>query len=263
MTQRLESAMRAARRAGKILENKFNTARTIKSKGKRDIVTDADYAADRAVRRVIQSRFPRDYFLSEEDSKSARAALWKRANADGAALWVVDPLDGTTNYAHHIPSFCVSLALYRAGRVELGVVYDPLRDEMFAAERGAGASLNGKPIHVSATRAFQNAVIGMEYARDPKLRARTVRVLRRVVARATSARAIGAAALSLCYVARGRTDGYFHFSLSPWDVAAAACIVEEAGGRVTTPQGNAWSVHSRAFVVSNGALHAALLKCNK
>ncbi len=263
MSQRLTVAIRAARAAGKILADKFHHAREIKSKGKRDIVTDADFAADRAIRRVILAQFPRDYFLSEEDSKEARAVLWTRAAESGAAVWVVDPLDGTTNYAQRIPCFCVSIALYRAGRVEIGVVYDPLLKELFAAERGRGAWLNGKPIRVSGVRQFENAVIGMEYARKNVLREQTIRTLRQVVTRANTARAFGAAALSLCYVAAGRLDGYFHFALSPWDVAAAACIIEEAGGRVTTPAGQAWSVHSGAYVASNHALHAALLRCNR
>ncbi len=263
MSQRLQAAIQAARTAGKILAAKFNDRREIKSKGARDIVTDADFAADRAVRKIMRAHFPRDHFLSEEDSKAERAALWKRVNKSGEPVWVVDPLDGTTNYARRIPAFCVSIALYRAGVVEIGVLYDPLLDEMFAAERGAGARLNGKRIAVSRVKNFSDAVIGIEYARKPPLREQTVRTLRAVVTRATTARALGAAALSLCYVACARLDGYFHFSLSPWDVAAAACIIEEAGGNVTTPEGKVWSVHSSAYVASNRVVHAALLRCVK
>ncbi len=256
--------MRAARAAGKILREELDGAREIRSKGKRDIVTDADYAADHAVRSILHARYPRDHFLSEEDSAETREQLWARAGAsDGARLWIVDPLDGTTNYAHRLPAFTVSIALYQQGAVQLGVVYDPLRDEMFAAERGAGAFLNGKRIKVSATRQFERAVIGTEFARDQKSRSRTIAMFTRVLARVTSGRAFGSAALSLCFVAAGRLDGYFHLALSPWDVAAGALIIEQAGGKITTLTGEPWSVHSKSYVTSNGLLHHQLLRmCN-
>jgi myo-inositol-1(or 4)-monophosphatase len=261
MSQRLDTAMRAARAAGQVISEKLNQTRRIKSKGKRDIVTDADFAADRIVRSILHAGFPRDQFLSEEDSKEKRRALWARVDAsDDTRLWVVDPLDGTTNYAHHLPCFAVSIALYHAGAVQIGVVYDPLRGEMFSAERGRGAFLNGQPLTVSAKHRFQTAVVGTEWARDQKLRERTAAIFSQMVARATTGRALGSAALSLCYVAAARFDAYFHLSLSPWDVAAAALIVEQAGGRVTTLTGAPWTVHSKAYVVSNGYLHSRMLR---
>lgn len=261
MNQRLQTAMRAARRAGTILRKKLGGARDIRSKGKDDIVTDADYAADRAVRTMLLARFPRDHFLSEEDTVETRNGIWARVEQSAdECLWIVDPLDGTTNYARRLPSFCVSIALYQAGAVQLGVVYAPLRDEMFAAERGRGAFLNGKRLAVSATRRFEHAIVGTEWARDQALRERTAAIFSRMVAQAMTARAFGSAALSLCYVAAGRLDAYFHFSLSPWDVAAGAVIVEEAGGRVTTLTGARWSVHSQAYAVSNRLLHRQMLR---
>lgn len=264
MSRRLQTAMRAARTAGKILREKLYDAREIKSKGKRDIVTDADFAADRTVRAILHMDFPQDHFLSEEDSAATRRKLWARVEAtDSARLWVVDPLDGTTNYAQHLPCFAISIALYQTGAVQIGVVYDPLRREMFAAERGRGAFLNGKRIAVSAKRRFENAVVGTEWARDQKLRERTAAIFSQMVARATTGRALGSAALSLCYVAAARFDAYFHFSLSPWDVAAAALVIEEAGGRVTTFTGAPWNVHSKAYVVSNGYLHSQMLRICK
>jgi myo-inositol-1(or 4)-monophosphatase len=253
--------MRAARAAGKVLREKFDATREISTKGKRDIVTDADYAAERAVREALLTRFPQDHFLSEESDVATRRALWSQAEAsDTLALWVVDPLDGTTNYAHRVPVFSVSIALVRAQAVQLGVVYDPLLDELFSAERGQGAYLNGKRIGASSTRAFRDAVIGLEWARAQALRERTAALLAQMAAGALTARTTGSAALSLCYIAAGRFDAYFHFSLSPWDVAAAALIIEEAGGRVTTPAGAAWSVHSQAYVASNGLLHSTMLR---
>jgi myo-inositol-1(or 4)-monophosphatase len=264
MSRRLRVALVAARAAGKIVREKLDGAREIKSKGKRDIVTDADFAADRAVRTILHLHFPHDNYLSEEDTAKTRQGLWARVEAsDSVHLWVVDPLDGTTNYAQHLPCFAISIALYQAGAVQIGVVYDPLRREMFVAERGRGAFLNGRRIAVSAKRRFENAVVGTEWARDQKLRERTAAIFARIVARATTGRALGSAALSLCYVAAARFDAYFHLSLSPWDVAAAALVIEEAGGRVTTFAGAPWSVHSKAYVVSNGYLHSQMLRICK
>ncbi len=261
MPPRLQTAIRAARAAGKVLREKFNDTRQVRSKGKRDIVTDADYAADRTQRAIIHARFPRDHFMSEEDDVARLETLWSRAQAaDCEFFWIADPLDGTTNYAHRVPVFAVSLALFHANSVQLGVVYDPICDELFSAERGCGAYLNDRLMHVSATRAFGEAVVGAEWARAPKLRERSTAIFARMVTRSTSARALGSAALSVCYVAAARLDAYFHLSLFPWDVAAAALIVEEAGGRITTPTGAAWSIHSQAYVVSNGHLHSQMLR---
>jgi len=260
MNQRLQTAMRAARAAGKILREKLDAPRDIRSKGKRDIVTDADYAADRTVRKILCARYPRDLLLSEEDALETRNEIWQRVERSAERLWVVDPLDGTTNYAHRLPCFAVSIGLYQAGAPQLGVVYDPLRDEMFTAQRGAGAFRNGRRIAVSATRRFANAVVGAEWARRQDLRERTAALFARMVVQSTTGRSCGSAALSLCYVAAGRLDGYFNLALSPWDVAAALLIIEEAGGRVTTPTGEAWNIHSPAFVASNGLLHRQLLR---
>jgi myo-inositol-1(or 4)-monophosphatase len=261
MNPRLQIAMRAARAAGQILHRKFDETREIRSKGKRDIVTDADYAADRAVREILFARFPEDRLLSEESDAAAQDGLWKEVRADETlGLWILDPLDGTTNYAHHQSIFCVSIALYQFKAVQIGVIYDPIHDELFAAERGRGATLNGRPIAVSTTEKFGDAVIGMEWARRQSIRLRTTKVLARMVARAMTARSTGSAALSLCSIAAGRLDAYFHLSLAPWDVAAGALIVEEAGGRVTTPTGAPWAVDSRAYVASNGKLHPVALR---
>lgn len=261
MNPRMQIAKRAARAAGQTLHRKFDETREVHSKGKRDIVTDADYAADRAVREILFARFPEDRVLSEESAAAAQDALWKEVRADETlGLWILDPLDGTTNYAHHQSIFCVSIALYQFRAVQIGVIYDPIHDELFAAERGRGATLNGRPIAVSATEKFGDAVIGMEWARRQSIRLRTAKVLSRMVARAMTARSTGSAALSLCSVAAGRLDAYFHLSLSPWDVAAGGLIVEEAGGRVTTPTGAPWAVDSRAYVASNGTLHPATLR---
>ncbi len=261
MTQHLKTAIRAARAAGRVLRDMFERTREIHSKGKRDIVTDADYAAERAVREVLLARYPEDRFLSEESAAAERQALWAESSASPTlGLWVVDPLDGTTNYAHHLPFFCVSIARCCGPDVQLGVVYDPVHQELFAAERGRGATVNGRPLAVSAKNGLDDVVLGMEWPRSQSLRRRTVGLLTKVALRVTTARCSGSAALSLCYLAAGRIDAYFHLFLSPWDVAAAALIVQEAGGMVTTPTGAPWTVHSQAYVATNGRLHRALLR---
>lgn len=261
MLRRLTIAQRAARAAGQVLVDKLRGGREIKLKGRRDIVTDADFAADRTIRRILLAQFPTDRFISEEDDRAERERLWTLAKTSHTLnLWIVDPLDGTTNYSRHLYPFGVSIALYRAGAVQAGVVYDPIRQEMFSAERGRGARLNGKPIHVSTKNIFEEAVIGTEWARAPRLRRRTAAIFAGVVDQAMTGRAYGSAALSMCSIAAGRMDGYIHLSLAPWDVAAAALIVEEAGGKVTSPAGEAWNVHAKSFIASNRYLHTRLLK---
>ncbi len=260
MPDRLLTAARAARAAGQVLRDKFNQAREIHSKGKRDIVTDADFAAESAVHDILTARFPDDGFVSEEGTAVARAEAWARGDADpNLFLWVVDPLDGTTNYAHRQPIYAVSIAAYQNRTVQLGVIYDPMRNELFAARRGRGATVNGKRMAVSGTRRLDQAVLGLEWSRSPQLRARTAQLVTRMSVHVTTVRCNGSAALSLCWIAAGRLDAYFHLSLAPWDVAAGALIVEEAGGKVTTPAGVPWSVHSQSYVATNGHLHRAML----
>ncbi len=261
MPNRFFAAAYAARAAGQLLREKFDAPREIHSKGERDIVTDADFAAQQVVFDIVAAEFPHDAFISEEGTEAVHAALWARGEAEpDLALWIVDPLDGTTNYAHRQPMFAVSIGVYERGAVQLGVIYDPIRDELYAAERGQAATVNGKYISASGTRTLSEAVLGLEWARAPQARARTADLVTRMSADVTTVRCGGSAALSLCWIAAGRLDAYFHLSLSPWDVAAAALIVEEAGGRVTTPDGSPWDVHSQAYVASNGHLHSALLR---
>jgi myo-inositol-1(or 4)-monophosphatase len=261
MNQRLVIAKNAARAAGKVIKEKLADTREIHFKGKRDIVTDADHAADQIIHQMIHERFPNDQFISEEGDASQRKELWARAaKSNDENLWVIDPLDGTTNYAHRLPTFCVSIALYQANAVQIGVVYDPLRDELFSTERGKGAFLNGKPIHVSGVDRFMDAVIAGDWSRSPQVRRKTAAIYSQVLVRCMSARALGSAALALCYIAAGRLDGYFHLSLASWDMAAGALLIEEAGGQVTTPTNVPWSVHSKSYVATNGILHHELLK---
>jgi len=261
MSQRFAFAIRAARAAGKILAEKLTAQREIKSKGKRDIVTDADFAADRAIRKVLLTQFPNDRFLSEEGDAREHAELWAFGDrTEDGALWIVDPLDGTTNYSRNLTPFTTSIAMYRAGAVEIGVVYDPVRNEMFAAERGRGAWLNNQPMRVSNRRKFEDAIINAEWSRLISVRRKSIQAFGRMLERAMTGRACGSAAHALCVVAAGRMEGFMHLSLAAWDVAAGALIVEEAGGRVTSPDGRAWRPHSKSYIASNGHVHNAMLR---
>lgn len=240
----------AARTGGQTLIEKFHAARDIRSKGLRDIVTDADVASQEAIVAIIRQHFPDHGLLSEEGLS---------ANDDSDYIWVIDPLDGTVNYAHCLPAFAVSVGLVAHGEPLVGIVFDPLRDYLFVAERGQGATLNGQPIHVSACANMANAVVGLDWARAPTLRARVLDSLNQVAPVVGTVRAIGSAVLALCYVAAGWLDAYFHFALQVWDSAAAGLIVREAGGALTDPHGAAWTYTQPACVASNGIIHSTML----
>jgi myo-inositol-1(or 4)-monophosphatase len=258
MSATLETAVEAALAAGAVLRRHWPRARRVRSKGWRDLVTDADLAAQAAIQAVIAARCPGDAFLGEEGAQAVDLAA-------GGPLWIVDPLDGTTNFAHRFPSFAVSVAQSRAGVLEAGAIYDPLRRTLFYAERGGGAFLRqgrGRPrrLRPSAVAALDDAVVGVDWARDPALRARVLQALDRVATQGRTVRAIGTAALGLAYVAAGWLDAYYHLSLMPWDVAAGALIVAEAGAALTTAAGGAWRLGIPHVAASNGAVHTQFLQ---
>lgn len=257
LTPTLETAIEAATRAGNVLRRKLREAREVKSKGWRDIVTDADIAAQTTVLNVLTARFPKHVILSEEGQHDMD---WQAPSP----TWVIDPLDGTTNYARQFPSFCVSIGLIQRGALRVGVIHEPLRRETFYAEKGRGAFVligRGEPrrLRVNALTDFAGALIGVDWPRDPALRRRVVDALSRVAAECRTVRAVGSAALGLAYTAAGWLDGYYHLSLQPWDVAAGALLVLEAGGALTRPDGGAWQLADRGVVASNGPLHQKLL----
>jgi myo-inositol-1(or 4)-monophosphatase len=241
----------AARAGGQVLIERFDALHNVRSKGFRDIVTDADVAAQDAIVSVIRQHFPEHGLLSEENLSTG---------GDGKWVWVIDPLDGTVNYSRCIPCFAVSIALIAQGEPTLGVVFDPLHNRLFAAERGAGANLNGQPLHVSTRAHIAQAVVGLDWARDPVVRGRVLDSLNRVAPQAGTVRAIGSAALALCYVAAGWLDAYFHLALQAWDQAAAGLIIRQAGGTITDPSGAAWSFTTPGCVASNGLIHSAVLE---
>ena len=248
----LQTAILAAREAGSILADNLRKPRQTKVKGLRDIVTDADVKAQRAIFEIIQARFPNHDILSEESDPGSTGS---EHCAGRPYTRIVDPLDGTTNYSRRLPCFCTSIALSHQGEVILGVVYDPLRDCLFQAERGKGAYLNGESLRVSQIESLADALVGLDWARAQAEREVIARLVARMALRVRTLRTLGAAALGLCYVAAGWLDVYFHFSLRAWDAAAGALIVQEAGGSASDFTGHPWQTGSNRCLASNSLLH--------
>ncbi len=224
----LETAVEGARRAGRVLAERFHEPRTISFKSGIDLVTDADQASEKVLLDWLRQRHPEHAILSEESGASAGSTY----------RWIIDPLDGTTNYAHQLPHFSVSIAVEGEGGVQAGVVYDPMRDELFSAVRGRGAMLNGQPIRPSAIDRLDRALLCTGFPYDVREHPEgPAGLVVRFLGLAQGIRRLGSAALDLAYVASGRYDGYFEFSLKPWDVAAGALIVSEAGAVVTRIDG--------------------------
>ncbi|MFL6281533.1 MAG: inositol monophosphatase family protein [Pyrinomonadaceae bacterium] len=250
----LDFAIQTAREAGRVLAEKFGRAIRVTNKGDIDLVTEADIASERLIVERIRNYHPRHAILTEESGDVVALG-----DVDSEYKWIIDPLDGTTNYAHSYPVFCVSIALEHEGRVVVGVVYDPTRDELFAAERGGGATLNGRSLRVSETSDLNGALLCTGFPYDVRDRGDFARHFRNFIMRAQSVRRDGAAALDLAYVAAGRFDAFYEEGLRPWDVAAGLLLVEEAGGRVTHYDGSPFRVYTPPIAASNGLIHEAML----
>ena len=249
----LAVAVEAALAAGEILSLYYHSDADLRVsyKGELNLVTKADTESEELVVRILSSRFPDVSILAEESGRRER---------DARKRFVVDPLDGTTNFAHRYPMFAVSIAYEEEGRVLGGVVYDPIREELFTAARGGGAFLNGKRLAVSKTPSVDKALLvtGFPYDLRDDLD-ETLRSFRSFMGVSRAIRRDGSAALDLCYLAAGRYDGFWEEKLGPWDTAAGSLLVEEAGGRVTDFGGNDFHYESRTIVASNGLLHSAML----
>lgn len=223
------TAEEAARRAGRVLAERFSLARTIEFKGGIDLVTDADRASETVLLAFLRERHPEHAVLAEESG--FRAASGEAATG---LRWVVDPLDGTTNYAHRVPHFCVSVAVDSPEGLLAGAIYEPLRDELYSAARGQGATLNGHPLRASVAQALSQALVATGFPYDvhehPEV---PMGLLNAFIPRARGIRRMGSAALDLAYVASGRYDAFFELGLKPWDIAAGALLVQEAGGALT------------------------------
>jgi myo-inositol-1(or 4)-monophosphatase len=249
-----EIAVETALAAGAVLRERLSLDRTIDFKGAIDLVTDADRASEELVEAAIIGRFPDHRFVGEETSFLSGDVP---AGSEQYS-WLVDPLDGTTNYAHRYPHFAVSIALEHAGQVILGVVYDPMRNELFAAERGGGATLNGAPIAVSRIDKLERALLGTGFAYSAEERRENARIWNGFLTLAQGVRRDGSAALNLCYVACGRLDGFWERPLNAWDLAAGSLLVEEAGGVISGYDGTPFGPYRREIICSNGLIQQEL-----
>ncbi len=239
-----------ARDAGALLMNYFLHV-TVEYKGEADLVTEADRASETLIRQRIRKLWPTHDILGEEEGLIDTGSDYR---------WYVDPLDGTTNFAHGFPMFCVSMALEHKGKRIAGVIYDPTRDEMFTAEQGRGAYLNQKPMHVSNIKNLAESLVATGFPSHKRHQNPNIHFYHQITLRTHGVRRAGSAALDLCYVASGRLDGFWEFNLNPWDTAAGVLIVQEAGGIVTDFSGGPFQIDSRETVASNGLLHQALLR---
>jgi myo-inositol-1(or 4)-monophosphatase len=256
MTEALDFALETARRAGELLRTFYTQHHTVKHKSTEiDLVTEADLASERLMVDAIRARFPHHSILSEEGLGDPDVDAGEVPH-----LWLVDPLDGTVNYAHGFPVWSVTLALANRGQVVLGVAYDPLLDEMFWAERGQGAWCNSRRLHVSTILRLQEALLatGFAYQRDT-LTDNNLAEFNAMVLCAQGVRRGGSAVLDLAYVAAGRLDAYWEMHLEPWDWATGWLLVEEAGGVVTDLHGEPWSLGKVNLAASNGPIHHELL----
>jgi len=250
----LNFAIDVAREAGGLLVQRLGAAR-VSNKGDIDLVTEADVASENLIIERIRSYYPQHGILAEESGEAVvvggKRSDWK---------WIIDPLDGTTNYAHGYPCFCVSIALEHKGVIEIGVVYDPMRDEMFAAERGAGATLNDRKMRVSSVEGLNHAMLCTGFPYNVRERPDFARDFANFTMSAQAVRRDGSAAIDLAYVACGRFDGFWEDGLSPWDIAAGALLIEEARGRVTNFDNEPLSIYTQKVLASNGLVHDDMLR---
>jgi myo-inositol-1(or 4)-monophosphatase len=253
-TDRLSRALELARQAGALLASGLGAAARIEHKGAIDLLTEFDLQSERLLVEGLRRSFPDDPILAEEGGGAA-----------GDRRWLIDPLDGTTNFAHGLPHFSVSMAYVEAGAIQLGIVYDPMRSEMFQAARGEGALLNGKPIHVSPEASLDRSLLVTGFPYDIRSSSETnLDPFARFALASQGVRRFGSAALDLAYVAAGRFDGYWELRLSPWDWGAGIVLVQEAGGTVTRSDGSADIFREpTSIVASNGLIHEAMLETLK
>ena len=252
MQQWKSFAVDLARKAGLLLKEKFSQTHIIDYKGDINIVTEADKMSEVLIMEAISRQFPDHGILSEESPAVTGA---------GKIRWIVDPLDGTTNYAHGYPVFCVSIALEIEDKIVLGVIYDPMRDDMFVAARGEGAFLNETRIAVSSVRHLSRSLLATGFPYDIReSKENNLDYFNAMAVKVQAIRRAGAAALDLAYLAAGRFDGFWELKLKPWDTAAASLMVEEAGGVISDITGDKWHLQSPAILASNGLIHEQMIR---
>jgi len=244
-------AQDAARKAGAVLRTNIQGVRTIRYKGDINLVTEMDMQSERVIVETLHAYFPQHNIIAEEETN---------LHTSSEFTWIIDPLDGTTNYAHGYPCFSVSLALKEKGNIILGVVYDPMRDELYSASKGGGSYLNGRPIAVSRAQELIKSLLATGFPYDRAASERNnLDYFRDLLMASQEVRRDGSAALDLCSVASGRFDGFWELKLKPWDVAAGSLIVTEAGGMVTDLSGGAFNLHDEEILATNGAIHSKML----
>lgn len=250
----LDVAVSCARHAGEILLRNLDKPRSIERKGALDtnLVTETDKEVEEFIVGVITREFPGHEILAEESGTRGTPSDYR---------WIIDPLDGTTNYAHGLPLFCTSIGLEFRGELILGVIYDPTRDELYCAQKGSGATLNGRPLRVSGTRALGESLLVTGFPYDVRSNPhRVIEHFNAFLLKARALRRLGSAALDLCYVAAGRFDGFWEASLQPWDMAAGVVIVREAGGLFTDYRGQPSTIYESTMIASNGLIHAQMIE---
>jgi len=247
----LKIAKDAALKAGEMLRENFNEAREVFFKGEINLVTHFDSLSQKIIHERLSASFPEHDFLAEEGLCKEKGSEYR---------WLIDPLDGTTNFVHKFPVFCISIALEKKGEIDLAVVYDPLRKEMFWAETGQGAFLNGKKIRVSSIDDLDKSLVATGFPYDIReSEVNNINHFNNFAIRVQAIRRCGSAAMDLCYVACGRFDGFWELKLNPWDVAAGVLIVKEAGGRTSDFQNEEYSIYGSETLATNGLIHQQMV----
>ena len=246
----LQTAIEAARRAGQAVAERYPVAREVTVKGYRDIVTEVDFIAERIVLETIRARYPDHTIISEEAGT---------AQTDSSFRWVIDPIDGTTNYARRLPICAVSVGLLEGNVPIVGAIYDPLRDDMFSAERGRGAHVNGAPIHASRITTLEDALVGFDWGHADLIRRRTLQYVGQIAPICRTVRGLGSATLALAYVAAGWLDAYLNLGMKPWDSAAGLVLLSEAGCRISTPEGQPYRFDHPDCLATNALIHDEIL----
>jgi myo-inositol-1(or 4)-monophosphatase len=254
LTAYRRAACEAARQAAVVLEE-WRGKFSVREKGRFDLVTDADVASQRAIHQYLLGCFPDHAFLGEEEGASKT-----RPEAGAPPTWIVDPIDGTTNFVHGLPLYCISIGLLLDGELAVGVVLEPSRNELFEAATGQGAWLGSQRLNTSTIDRLEHALVSTGFAADPASQAEGLAWWRCFSAKTQSLRRTGSTAINLAYLAAGRFDGYFAFDNHVWDVAGGIVLVREAGGVVSGPDGAACDPFSPNLVASNGPLHAEMLQ---
>lgn len=247
----LTTAEQAARAAAEVLA-RWRQKFSVREKALNDLVTEADFASQETIQQILRQHCPQIAFLGEETGMSLAATE--------GLCWVVDPLDGTTNYVHGLPCYAISIGLMENGQPVAGVVFDPLRQEMFSAAQGHGAWLNGQPIRVSDCTRLENALLLTGFPTDCRGKEYVFAAWRAFALRSQAVRRVGCTSLNLAWLASGRADGCWSYEIHPWDVCAGVCLIREAGGLITSPDGQPYSLQHQDFVASNSSIHPQMLE---